>query len=104
MNRFVFIAARVLLGLIFFVFGLNGLFHFMPTPPLPEHIDFFMKALTSTGYFLPTVAICQTLAGLLLLLNKQVPLALLILAPICVQIFLFHVYIKWTPLSRQKTN
>jgi uncharacterized membrane protein YphA (DoxX/SURF4 family) len=84
-------AARVLLGLIFFVFGLNGFLHFLPQPPPPAAIVPFVEGLTSTGYFMPVLKGVEVLAGLLLLSNRFVPLALTVLAPIVVQIALFHV-------------
>ncbi len=93
MNKWVVLVARVLLGLIFTVFGLNGFFHFMPMPPMPAPVMAFMAGLLVAPYFMPLLALSQTVSGILLLLNKQVPLALLILAPICLQIFLFHVFL-----------
>jgi uncharacterized membrane protein YphA (DoxX/SURF4 family) len=85
--------ARVLLGLIFFVFGLNGFFHFIPTPELPEHIESFVGAMKETGYFLPLLSGVETLCGLLLLIGRFVPLALTVLAPVVVNIILFHLFL-----------
>jgi putative oxidoreductase len=83
--------ARYLLGLIFFVFGLNGFLNFIPQPPFPEGPTMtFMTGLMAAGYFFPFLKATEVICGLLLLLNKKVPLALLILAPIAVQILLFH--------------
>jgi len=53
----------------------------------------FLSALLATGYFFPVLKGLETLAGLLLLSNRFVPLALLILAPITFQIFLFHAFL-----------
>jgi uncharacterized membrane protein YphA (DoxX/SURF4 family) len=83
-------AARVLLGLVFFVFGLNGLLHFIPQPVPPQPAMAFFGALLATGYMLPLVMGAQLLVGLLLLLNRWVPLALAIIAPIIVNIVAFH--------------
>jgi hypothetical protein len=58
--------ARLLLGLIYFVFGLNGLFNFLPAPPMPETAMGFLGGLVSSGYFLPVLAATQTMAGFLL--------------------------------------
>lgn len=90
MNKHVVTGARILLGLIFFVFGLNGFLNFIPTPPMPENVMKFMGGMMAAPYFFPVLKGCEVICGLLLLTNKKVPLALLILAPICVQIFLFH--------------
>ncbi|MEO5970145.1 MAG: DoxX family protein [Bdellovibrionia bacterium] len=85
--------SRILLGLIFFVFGLNGFFHFMPMPPMPEKSAAFFTAMLATGYFLPVISGTQVLAGAMLLTGLFVPLALVILAPVILQIFLFHVFL-----------
>ncbi len=82
--------ARLLLGLIFFVFGLNGFLNFLPAPPMPEAAGAFAGALAATGYMFPLIKGIEVLVGLLLLSNKFVPLALLLLAPITVNIVLFH--------------
>jgi uncharacterized membrane protein YphA (DoxX/SURF4 family) len=84
------LVARILLGLIFFVFGLNGFLHFIPMPPMPEEAGALMGALAATGYFFPVLKITEIVSGALLLSGLFVPLALILLAPIVVQIFLFH--------------
>lgn len=83
------IIARVLLGLIFLVFGLNGFLHFihMP-PPNGEMAKQFGTALASTGYF-NVIFFLQLLGGALVLLG-WVPLGLVVLCPIIVNIVLFH--------------
>jgi len=91
MNSKITVAARIILGLIFFVFGLNKFLHFMPMPPMPEQAGQFMGGLSKAPYFFPLLAMCEVIAGSLLLVGRLVPLALLILAPIAVQILLFHV-------------
>lgn len=88
--------ARVLLGLIFFVFGLNGFLNFIPTPPpeqLPKAIVEFTTAMMNTGYFLKFVKGTEVLVGALLLLNRFVPLALTILAPVIVNIVAIHAFL-----------
>ncbi|MBI3543088.1 MAG: DoxX family protein [Deltaproteobacteria bacterium] len=86
--------ARILLGLIFFVFGLNGFLNFIPVPPMPEKTKAFMDALMATGYFIPVLKGTEVTCGLLLLVGAFVPLALVVLAPIVIQIFLFHAFIQ----------
>jgi uncharacterized membrane protein YphA (DoxX/SURF4 family) len=83
-------AARIILGLIFVVFGLNGFFNFIPVPPPPEAGAKFLGALFETGYMFPMIKGIEVIAGLLLLSNLFVPLALLLLAPIIVNIFMYH--------------
>ncbi len=88
--RTVTIIARILLGLIFVVFGFNGFLHFihMPPPTNPLAVQ-FGTALAVSGY-LKVVFALQIIGGLLLLLGVFVPLGLTILCPIIVNIFLFH--------------
>jgi len=85
--------ARWLLGLILLFFGANGLFNFMTPPPPKPAVEAFWNGLMSTGYFLPFMSVVMLVVGLMLVLNKWVPLALVILAPISVQIILFHVFL-----------
>lgn len=85
------LGARLLLGLIYFVFGLNGFLNFIPPPPsMPEGAMGFFTALMATGYFLPVLKATETICGALLLSGFAAPVALVILAPITIQIFLFH--------------
>ncbi len=86
------LAGRILLGLIFVVFGLNGLLHFLPQPELPDAAKSFFGGLAGTGYMLPLLFGTQVLGGALLLLG-MVPLGLLILAPVIVNIVAFHVFL-----------
>lgn len=86
-------AARILLGLVFFVFGLGGLLNWFPPPPpesLPPKLVAFDAALRSSGYLFELVKCTEAAMGLLLLVNRFVPLALVILAPIVLNIVLVH--------------
>jgi uncharacterized membrane protein YphA (DoxX/SURF4 family) len=87
--------ARVLLGLIFFVFGLNGFLHFIPQPEtgIPQGALAFTAAMMQTGYLFPLVAGTQVVVGALLLANRFVPLALALIAPVVVNIVAFHVFL-----------
>jgi hypothetical protein len=84
-------AARYLLGLIFFVFGLNFFLNFLPQPPMTAAAGAFAGALMASGYVMPIVKAIEVIAGALLLGNRFVPLALALLAPIVVGINGFHV-------------
>lgn len=87
--------ARLLLGLMFFVFGLMGLLNLVPPPPnLPEKLQAFNNGLMATGYFIPFLKAVETICGLLLLSGMFVPLALVVLAPIVIHIFLVHVFLE----------
>ncbi len=76
--------ARVLLGLIFLVFGLNGFLHFIPMPPPTGAAADFFTGLFKAHYFFPLMALTQVVCGILLLSGTLVPLALLMLFPIAI--------------------
>jgi hypothetical protein len=84
--------ARILLGLIFVVFGLNGFLQFLAQPPTPQVALAFFGALAATGYMVPLLFASQIVGGGLLLLG-MVPLGLLIVAPVIVNIVGFHVFL-----------
>lgn len=85
--------ARLLLGLVFLVFGLNGFLHFIPNQAIPDPAMAFFGALAATGYMLPLIFATQVIGGVLLLAGMYVPLGLALLAPVIVNIFLFHVFL-----------
>ncbi len=91
--------ARVLLGLVFFVFGLNGFLHFLPQPPHEGVAATFIGGLAASGYFFPLLKGTEVAAGALLLANRFVPLALVVLAPVVVNIFAFHAALDPTGLG-----
>ena len=84
---------RLLLGLIFTVFGLNGFLHFIPNMSMPQAAGAFFGALFATGYMVPLIFATQLLGGVLLLIGRLVPFALALLAPVIVNIFLFHIFL-----------
>ena len=85
------LGARLLLGLIFTVFGLNGFLNFLPPPEVNEGAGAFLGALAATGYMFPLIKATEVVGGVLLLANRCVPFALTILAPVVVNIALFHI-------------
>ena len=86
-------AARLLMGVAFFVFGLNGFLHFLPQPPMSGPPANFAGALFATGYMFPLIKGTEVAASLLLLSNRYVPLALALLAPVLVNIVAFHAFL-----------
>jgi len=81
--------ARILLGLLFLVFGLNGFLHFIPMPPPTGLAAQYMGALY-VSHYLVFIFLVQVIGGALLLANRFVPLALILLGPVLVNILLFH--------------
>ncbi len=89
--------ARLLMGLIFFVFGLNGFLNFIPAPP-PTGLAGQFAGILFTSHLYVVIFAVQTIGGLLLLVNRFVPLALIILGPVIVNIFFFHLFMAPTGL------
>jgi hypothetical protein len=83
--------ARLLLGFVFLVFGLNGFFHFIPMPPPAGLAGQFMGVVFATHYWVLIFAV-QAMGGLLLLVNRYVPLALVLLGPVIANILNFHIF------------
>jgi hypothetical protein len=89
--KIVVLIVRILLGLGFLIFGLNGFLHFIPTPPMPESpAKQFADVLQTTHYVLFVSAI-QVISAILFLVNRYVPLALVLIGPVLVNILIFHV-------------
>lgn len=83
--------ARYLLGLLFTVFGLNGFLHFIHQPPPASPLALQYMTVMATSHYFVLVFLIQLVSGILLLSNHFVPLALVLLAPVLVNILLFHV-------------
>ena len=91
--RYATTGGRVLLGLVFFAFGLDGFLHFVPQPDpstMPPGSVALAGALMASGYMFPLIKGTEVVVGALLLANRFVPLALVLLAPVMVNIVLFH--------------
>ena len=83
----------ILLGLILVVFGLNKFLNFMPPLELAVPATEFMGALVKTGYIMAIVAIVEIVTGVLIATNKFRALALVVLFPIMLNAFLFHLFL-----------
>lgn len=81
--------ARILLGLLFLTFGLNGFLHFIPMPPPSGLAGQYLGVLFVSHYLVP-VFLLQAIAGALLIVNRYVSVALVLLGPVIVNILLFH--------------
>ncbi|MDO8543333.1 MAG: DoxX family protein [Opitutaceae bacterium] len=95
-RRMIATIARILLGLPLVVFGLNGFLNFIPPPktPLPEGAMAFLGALVNSGYMMQLIGATHLVVGLLLLVNRYVPLALVIFAPFIVNSIAFHLFLE----------
>ena len=104
MNQKVFLISRILLGLIFLVFGSNGLMMvltghgFIPMPPPKPEVMEKMQGLMAVGYLMPLVKSLQIISGILLLSGKFINLAITLLSPIVVNILAVHIFIDLSGL------
>jgi len=95
MNSKVTMVLRILLGLVLVIFGANKFYPFMPAPTeMSEGAANFMGALAESGYMFPLIGAVEVFVGLLLLLKKWVPFALVLLAPVAVNMVLFHLALE----------
>jgi uncharacterized membrane protein YphA (DoxX/SURF4 family) len=92
--KIVTLIARLLLGLTFVVFGLNGFLNFLNMGPMPSGLaGQFIAALVLSHYYW-VIAALQVAGGALLLVNRFVPLALVLLGPVIVNIILYHLFLN----------
>ena len=92
--KIVILIARILLGLIFVVFGLNGFLNFLSMGPMPTGLaGQFVGALVLSHYFW-VVAALQIAGGALLLASRFVPLAMVLLGPVILNIICYHVFLN----------
>jgi uncharacterized membrane protein YphA (DoxX/SURF4 family) len=87
------LVARILLGLIFVFFGLNGFLNFLHAPMPPGPPGQFLSVLFMSHY-LYAVALVQVVGGLLLLSGQFIPLGLVLLGPVIVNILFFHTFLS----------
>jgi hypothetical protein len=85
--------ARILLGLVFVVFGSNAFLHFIKAPPMTGPSGDFINAMMTTGY-VKVVGFCQVAGGLILLIGRFIPLGLTLLGPVIVNILCFHIFLN----------
>ena len=104
-ERIIILISRIVLGFIFFIFGMNGLLFsflditFLGEPPLPTEPAFLVKywEVLLESYIFQTVKIFEVIGGALLLIGYAIPLAIVILAPIILNIFLYHILYDFIP-------
>ena len=96
--RIVTVILRILFGAIFLIFGLNGFMHVIPNmpmsdAPMPDAAVSFFTAMGATGYMLPLLFASQVVAGVLIVSGVFTPLGLVMIAPVLVNIALFHAFL-----------
>jgi putative oxidoreductase len=93
MKHRIYTVIRYLFGAATTFFGTSNLFQFLPPHQFPGEAGKLMQAFTGSGYILQAVGLTQLLLGIALLLNRFVPLALLLFAPVALNVFLFHLFL-----------
>ena len=93
MLRLVTYLGGIVLGIFFIFFGLNGFFQFIPISTFEGDSVLFMECISKAPYFFPMLYGLKLFSGLSILLNKYKRLGLIILAPILVNILLFHIFL-----------
>lgn len=99
MNSQFTLLVRLVLGILLVVFGSNKFLHFIPLPPPTGSAADFMNSLGATGYIFPVVGLMEVIIGALLLTKKWVAFALILLAPISINILLFHMFLDIPGIS-----
>ena len=99
MNAKLSMALRILLGLVLVVFGANKFLDFMPHMEMPIKAMALMGAMAKSGYMLKLVGATEVVVGVLLLIKKWIPLSLVVLAPISINMVLFHLALAPTGIG-----
>ena len=86
------LVSRILLGLIFLVFGLNGFLNFLHMPMPPGPAGQYIGVLF-VSHYLVVVLLLEIVGGALLLSGQFIPLALVLLGPVVFNILLFHAFL-----------
>ena len=90
------IVIRTLIGLLFlfasttYFLMVMGVF---PAPPMEGAVKTFNEGLAASGYFFTLLKITEFVCAILLLTGRFVPLALVILSPIIINIFMVHFFL-----------
>jgi putative oxidoreductase len=87
------IIVRTLMGLLFLFASIVVLFKLFPQPEQTGNVKIFMDGVNATGYLMPLIKITELVCGLAFVTGRFVPLATVIIAPVIINIFLFHAFV-----------
>ena len=93
------IVVRTLMGLLFLFSSITYFMMVMgmfPMPPMEGPVKTFNEGLAASGYFFTLLKVTEFVCGLLLLIGRFVPLALVILSPIIINILMVHLFVDRT--------
>lgn len=92
------IIVRVLMGLLFLFASIVVLFKLVPQPELAGNVKVFMDGVNASGYLITLIKVTELLCGIAFVTGRFVPLATVVIAPVIVNIFLFHVFVDTSGL------
>ncbi len=92
------VIVRTLMGLLFLFASIVVLFNLVQPPPMTGVPKTFNDGLLSVGYFFPVLKVTELLCGLAFVSGYFVPLATIVIAPIIIHIFLYHLLIDTSGL------
>jgi uncharacterized membrane protein YphA (DoxX/SURF4 family) len=92
------IIVRSLMGLLLIMASVVVLFNLVPKPELTGPVKVFNEGMDAAPYFIPVLKVVELLCGIAFLIGRFVPLATVVIAPVIVQIFLFHLFLDRTGL------
>ncbi len=88
------IVLRTLMGLIFIASSVVVLAEIVEPPTdLPPKVQTFQDGMEATGYLLYLIKVTELVCGLLLVSGRFVPLASVMIFPITLNIFLYHIFV-----------
>lgn len=90
------IVVRTLMGLLFLFASITFFLKLIPVPEMTGVPKSFNEGLASVGYFFPLLKITELLSGLAFVTGRFVPLATVVIAPVIVNIFMFHAFVDRT--------
>lgn len=91
--KILIIIVRTLMGLLFLFASIAVLFNLVPQPEQTGNVKLFMEGIVATGYLLPFIKITELVCGLAFVTGYFVPLAAVVIAPVILNIFFFHLYV-----------
>ncbi len=92
------IIVRTLMGLLLIFASVVVLFKLVPQPELTGNVKIFMDGINASGYLLTLIKVTELVCGLAFVIGRFVPLASVVIAPVIVNIFLFHAFVDTSGL------
>ena len=92
------VVVRTLMGLLFIFASIVVLFKLVPQPEQTGAVKVFMDGVIATGYLMTLIKVTELVCGIAFVTGRFVPLASIVIAPVIVNIFLFHAFVDTSGL------